>query len=103
MAINNRAVLRDHERLLEREVTSFSECGQFAGWNPELMPSVAWMRMEFVQMTGYLLALAIPWLVRQCDSLGELQQVAGKAGRVGCGTRGHCAASGRRRVVGNCI
>jgi len=59
MAINNRAVLRDHERLLEREVTSFSECGQFAGWNPELMPSVAWMRMEFVQMTGYLLAMKV--------------------------------------------
>jgi len=76
MAIDNRAVLREHERLLEREVTSLSERGQFAGWNPTLLPSEPWMRMAFAQMAGYLLALAIPWLVRQCDSLGELHRVA---------------------------
>ncbi|PYX73353.1 MAG: hypothetical protein DMG72_13180 [Acidobacteria bacterium] len=59
MAINNRAVLRDHERLLEREVTSFSECGQFASWNCEMMPNGTWMRVEFAQTTGYELAIIV--------------------------------------------
>jgi len=39
-------------------VASLSEGGQLGGWNCDVMPNVAGMRAEFVQTTGYELAMS---------------------------------------------
>jgi hypothetical protein len=46
---------------LKGEVTSLSECGQFGGWNRELMPNVTWMRVKLVHAVGYELAMNFQW------------------------------------------
>jgi hypothetical protein len=60
MSVNNYAVLRDHDRLSKRKITSLGECGQSRGWDREMMPKVAWMRPQFVYATIHELALDAP-------------------------------------------
>lgn len=52
-------MLGDYERLLEGEVPSLNECGQLGSWNREMVPNVTGMRVEFVQATGYELAMNV--------------------------------------------
>jgi hypothetical protein len=44
-------------------VTSLSEGGQLGGWNRDVMPNVTGMRAEFVQTTGYELAMNLVQLL----------------------------------------
>ena len=56
ISVKDYAVLCDYERLQKDVVISLGECGQLGGWNREMVPNIAGVRVEFVQATGYELA-----------------------------------------------
>ena len=56
ISVKDHAVLCDYERLQKDAVISIGECGQLGGWNREMVPSIAGVRLEFVQATGHELA-----------------------------------------------
>jgi hypothetical protein len=56
ISVKDYAVLCDYERLQKDVVISIGEGGQLGGWNRQMVPNIAGVRVQFVQATGYELA-----------------------------------------------
>jgi hypothetical protein len=56
ISVKDYAVLCDYERLQKDVVISIGDCGQLGGWNREMVPNIAGVRVEFVKATSYELA-----------------------------------------------
>ena len=59
ITVNNDTVSRYYNGLPKREVASLRESGQFGGWNCEMMPNVAWVRVDFAHTTSYESAMNV--------------------------------------------
>ena len=66
IAVNNCAILGDHDTFSKREITELSECGQLGGWNRQTVLNVTGVVVEFIppkrRTLGLMAKLWVAWV-----------------------------------------